>query len=110
MIVVTLLAVPCAFVGWKINIVRERDEFIRTRDCYMAPNPFDEKRGDPSVPWAPGLLGAEPVYQIFVDSAAEVERARALFPEAIIHGPEYPDQAPTEWREHPTVGQPSTQP
>ncbi len=53
---VTLLAVPCAFVGWKVKTVREREEFIRTRDCYMAPNPFDEKKGDPSVPWSLGLF------------------------------------------------------
>jgi hypothetical protein len=85
---VTLLSSPCAYIGWEAKVVRQREEFLNGHDHHLGPNPFNDERGYPNVPWIQGLLGSTPVYEIFVAGPADAERAAALFPEAIIRGPD----------------------
>ena len=90
MIMVALLAVPCAYLGREAKIVREREAFLEGRAYFATGNPFEDER-KPTVPWIMSLLGAKPIYMIRVYSPADAYRAATLFPEAIIEGPESND-------------------
>ena len=86
MVGVTLLAVPCAYIGWQAKIVRERRaELNRTVDARLvgiADN--DEERVNP---WIRRVFGDQRVASIRMlvgTSEAELVRLRVLFPEAKI--------------------------
>jgi hypothetical protein len=93
---VTLLAVPCAYVGWQANVVRaRRAELNRTVDARLvgiADN--DEER---VIPWIRHVLGDQRVGSIKMlvgTDAAELERLRVLFPEAQVEVWSPADQVP----------------
>jgi hypothetical protein len=85
MIVVTLLAIPCGYVGWQAKIVRERmamSECIKKvehGDCWF----FDEDLSG-GVPWIRRLLGDKTCMLILVPGASDEEfvAIKAAFPEA----------------------------
>src|SRR4051794_20754569 len=79
MIVVTLLAIPCAWVGWQLKIVRERE---RVRN--NVPHAYKIWPMEYSGPFS-GLFGDHAVSSIWFDESAtdeEIESARRAFPEA----------------------------
>ncbi len=98
MIVVTLLAVPCAYVGWQENIVRERKEWIREYSHFVLSDPTILQLDHPMVLHARGDLSRGPSFirrwlgdQLFPmailprnSSASEINVAATLFPEADI--------------------------
>src|SRR5690349_20051060 len=86
MIVVTLLAVPCAYVGWQAKIVRERralfDE-IKAADG----GELNDGNVSPSPPWLRRILGDETVRLLVVPSTTDKEtmvRLHRLFPGTLI--------------------------
>jgi hypothetical protein len=81
MIGVTLLAVPCTYVGWQAKIVREREAFLENRMWLSAEH---SPSGPVQAHWMLRLLGAKSVYYVLVWNLADAERAASLFPEAIV--------------------------
>src|SRR5690348_1919362 len=60
MIVVTLLAVACAYIGWQAKIVRERRiELERTVDLRVVGIDGSDKWG--IIPWVRRVLGDKPI-------------------------------------------------
>jgi hypothetical protein len=91
MIGVTLLAIPCGYVGWQLKWIRERhDEAAKYQTWTAVPiiqdNPnIGLKRT--KAPWPLGWLGEDGMYLIAVPPSAtkaETERLISLFPEAVI--------------------------
>jgi hypothetical protein len=82
LIAVAVLALPCAFVGCEVKIVRERQAFLVNRAYIPAESSgkVDPKR----APWLLRLLGAESVSLLLVYGRVEFEQATSLFPEASI--------------------------
>ena len=80
MIVVTLLAVPCAYVGWQAKIVSERRNWLANPQFVCLPN-------DPencSLPWIRRLFGdTECIFMIADDAVSDADLAacRSAFPE-----------------------------
>ena len=89
MIVVTLLAVPMSYVGWKLKIIRERRETVAKQSA-LAVAPLVGARApwaSPKAPWPLGWLGEDGYAYIFLDDTAapdEVGRVKSLFPEATV--------------------------
>ncbi len=85
MIGVTLFAlIPCGYVGWQAKIVRERRaELNRVVDGRLyGIAGSDERR---AIPWIRRVLADQQVYSIMMPvgtDRAELDRLRALFPEA----------------------------
>jgi len=78
--VVTLAAFPMAWVGYQLNWIRQRHQYIQRSDVWVLPvdpNPFDM----PEAPWSLRLSG-EQAFVCLAVPEADVERAKALFPEA----------------------------
>ena len=102
LIVVTLLGVACAYVGWQAKIVRQRAAMLNWLQgrtplknvVYGTPGYDSEQdaRGrwsvainDPDLPWLRRLLGDHWIMTIIHPTAAaddEIERVRKAFPEA----------------------------
>jgi hypothetical protein len=102
MIAVTLLAVACAYVGWQLEIVRQRADVLNWQQeraplknvAYGTPGYDSEQdaRGrwsvainDPDLPWLRRLLGDHWIVTAIHPTAAtddEIERVRKAFPEA----------------------------
>jgi hypothetical protein len=86
MIVVTLLAVPCAYVGWQAKVVRER---LAIRENPKVWEPYKlESDWSPEISWIRHLLGDRGCIFLITDDNAtgsELERFRAAFPEAKIY-------------------------
>jgi hypothetical protein len=81
MIVVTRLAVPCAYVGWQAKIVRERTAFRDDHCRFSWVGDYDE------IPWLRRCLGDEPyeILAIPLDSSKDLrDQAASLFPDARI--------------------------
>ncbi len=84
MIVVTLLAVPCAYVGWQVRLVRERRDILDNRikhatAIYGMVDPPSLTLG------VRRWLGDVAIRQFFFDGDAtddEVDETRRAFPEA----------------------------
>jgi hypothetical protein len=85
MIGVTLFAlIPCGYVGWQAKIVRERRaELNRVVDGRLyGIAGSDERR---AIPWIRRVLADQQVYSIMMPvgtDRSELDRLRALFPEA----------------------------
>jgi hypothetical protein len=82
MIAVTLLAVPCAYVGRQVKIVRERRTWLEDlRTGYWTGSQYDKSKS-PSVlrRW----LGDRAVERVYLRdiSPAQLEEIKWLFPEA----------------------------
>jgi hypothetical protein len=101
MISVAVLAIPCAYVGWQENIVRERwamrkrvkevdDGFVsvsvdRVVVVIEESGPQSRKESAISIPWIRRLLGDEPIEQITLPSGTareERQRIHKIIPEA----------------------------
>jgi hypothetical protein len=90
MIAVTLLAVPCAYVGWQAKIVRQRKSLldsIQSPDWYAeAPNHSEDSEPPPdqrTVPRIRTWLGDRPIVFIFIrESNPNKDAMVAAFPEA----------------------------
>jgi hypothetical protein len=85
MIVVTLLAGPCAYVGWQANVVRHRRELIRSVVVAGSYVGFDfAGELEDSIPWLRRLLGDEPIrlFGLLGATGEKREEISAAFPEA----------------------------
>jgi hypothetical protein len=88
MIVVTLLAVVCGYVGWQAKIVRNRKlvmNWIATHNGETALNRKHSGAPDywPSIPWLRRLLGDRAIAGLNIGplSAEDEARIREAFPE-----------------------------
>jgi hypothetical protein len=83
LIVVTLLAVVCGYVGWQAKIVRERKAMLKNPQFCLACQLFEVAgRG---IPWIRWRLGDIDCYAIIGDEKvidADLDRYRVAFPEA----------------------------
>jgi hypothetical protein len=82
---VTLLTMPCAYVGWQAKIVRHRKELIRhlvANGSYVGYDFAGEF--EDSVPWVRRLMGDDSIRLIGLLGASVEERDEisAAFPEA----------------------------
>jgi hypothetical protein len=103
MIGVTLVAVPCAYVGWQENIVRERwamRQRIREFDngsvsisvdrvvvVLQESGPQSKNESAISIPWIRRLLGDEAIEQITLPAGTDREERRLIhnaIPEAAL--------------------------
>ncbi len=89
MIVVTLLAVVCGYVGWQARIVRERkttlDNFSRRKIAVFYVSEDDVLQS--SLPWIRRQLGDRLVTWIGLDRNSPKEfreHAREIFPESTL--------------------------
>jgi hypothetical protein len=89
MIGVTLLAIPCAWVGWQVRIVSHRKALMETlhqrnRGLSGLPNFVPEDKW-PVLPWYRTLLGDTTWPGIFLDRNAftddEIAEFKQAFPE-----------------------------
>src|SRR5206468_2054534 len=85
LIVVTLLAIPCGYVGWQAKIVRQRQSMISRRPVvFYLEAPVANQ---PDVPWLHKFLQDVYIHEVILDpsvSAEGVARFEAAFPEAIV--------------------------
>ena len=90
MIVVTLLAVPCAYIGHQVQVIRKRKhvmDWITTHHgevAFKRRNPAGGPDIPPSIPWIRGILGDEPVAGVYFNSRLNAEddaRIKETFPE-----------------------------
>ena len=85
LIVVTLLAVPCAYVGWQAKIVRDREAALAASLPVRTATGMREPPTD--IPWMRRLLGdkqyAEFVLQDYATDES-VAMLRLAFPEATV--------------------------
>ena len=98
MIVVTILAVPCAYVGWHAKIIHRRKAMINklTRMdgiCVTAAqvaevdssHEFDDTT--PKLPWIREWLGDEPMFGLYIPESvpeADANEIASAFPEAVV--------------------------
>jgi hypothetical protein len=104
MIGITLLAIPCAYVGWQAKIVRERQQALKaltdsgtvifTRETDFADADriagyhVDRDTWPSEVPWLRQCLGDEHISTIDLPPSArpaDTEWIRSLFPEATVN-------------------------
>ena len=94
-IVITLLAIPCGYVGYQLRFVAQRKaliEEIRKRggavlSVAVYPHPATEDQA-PTVPWIRRLLGDEPYWEVAFAapcSRSELAHAEEVFPEARVY-------------------------
>jgi hypothetical protein len=96
MVGVTLLAVPCGYVGWQAKIVRERNATVKWLDTLQCRyyvfgrDPIKKSAEfEPTTTWPRRLLGDRDIFEI-VESANhgftkdELANLRQVFPEAYI--------------------------
>jgi hypothetical protein len=84
MIVVTLLAVPLAYVGWQAKIVRERTALLANRDDMPFASVTIEETKDGAIPTVRLWLGDHFCARIRLRNPGDAERYKAAFPEADI--------------------------
>jgi hypothetical protein len=80
MIVVTLLAVPCGYIGWQARIVRERRDLLASQFVKSSIND-----GNGSMSWIRRSLGDEAYVFLYLSETATpdvVDRIKIAFPEA----------------------------
>jgi hypothetical protein len=86
MIVVTLLAVPFAYVGWQAKIVRERKAMLAELSAADWRRPgFRWHSPTPQIPWLRRILGDKAVAMLVVPPNADqqaITEIRQMFPEA----------------------------
>jgi hypothetical protein len=82
---VTLLAIPCAYVGWQAKIVRQRRAMLFNNPRVGVLSSVVTVDGEPDVSWLRRWLGDDhPGNIVTVDDAseAELDEYRSEFPEA----------------------------
>lgn len=84
LVVVTLAAVPCAYVAHEWRIVQERERFLCEQERSMA----EHSSGAAGISWVRRLMGDHGYSRIALGGATDIARRRqeagALFPEARI--------------------------
>jgi hypothetical protein len=94
-VVVTLFAIPRAYVGWQAKIVRARQNWLKAHPSYCAASLMAPDRGarpeDPS--FVRVCLGDEAIGGIGVEDQYAAE-ARELFPEAAVDAYPSPSTSP----------------
>ena len=82
LIVVTLAALPCAWVGYSLNWIRERHIFVERTHCRVI------NQGNLCLPpaQAPGLLWLfeEIGFDLVLCKDSEIDEAKRLFPESSV--------------------------
>jgi hypothetical protein len=98
MIVVTLLAVPCAYVGWHAKIIHRRKAMINklTRLDGACLTVAQVAEVEPShefddttltLPWIRKWLGDEPMFGLYIPESvpdADASEIASAFPEAVV--------------------------
>ncbi len=82
-LVVTILAIPCAYVGWQMKLVAERERLLNTVEAVIPGRLVD----DAALPVLRQWLGDRSCLAIgLADSESDktIERYRRAFPEAIV--------------------------
>jgi hypothetical protein len=90
LVVVTLLAIPCGYVGWQARIVHERKAVIaeveRLGGSYSSRRPSMFEAGDPC--WIRLMLGDVPTHGCFVvplkTDPAVIRRIKLAFPDGVV--------------------------
>ena len=108
LIVVTLLAIPCGYVGWQAKIVRDRKTiFMRLQRIHELASGQDSDlffffahyHAQAEVPWVRCLFGDEGVNVLLLPEStqtSEVEEIKRAFPEAdvVVNGKEWQQTVP----------------
>jgi hypothetical protein len=97
MIGVTLLAVPCSYVGWQEKIVRDRIALKSHLENTGKGQFFWVVNSEQEAPWLRRVLGDKLIDEIGLTANVDIEersRIRATFPEADLVSTRYP--VPTE--------------
>ena|ERR1700722_3385260 len=76
-VVVTLLAIPMAWVACQLNWIRERNDFLAADLAIPSRPPYP-------APWSLRLLGERGQQSILVRDCRNYEEARRLFPESLV--------------------------
>ena len=94
LIVVTLLAIPCGWLGWQAKIVRDRKAMMaRIREAKGGGWTAEDvagihlpKRDEPRFGWVRDWLGDVPIRLILIPPSSEPkdDEIRRVFPEASI--------------------------
>ena len=96
MVGVTLLAVPCAYIGWEAKIVQARQNWLQRyvhvhadpcQRFIIEPRILAVGEAEPTLPPLRCWLGDEPHEQIELykdDTASDIDEAKRLFPEAFV--------------------------
>ncbi len=95
-VVVTLFAIPCAYVGWQAKIVRARQNWLKAHPSYCTASSLDPTDPD-TRPEEPSFvrvwLGDEAIGYIYIEDQYAAE-TRRLFPEAGIVAYPRPSTSP----------------
>jgi hypothetical protein len=83
LLMVSLIAMPCAYVGWQAKFVRERIAYLRIHHAYKA---GDVSRLSALRRWL-GDIPAEIVWIPATANDSERKLAASLFPEARVETP-----------------------
>ena len=81
-VLVTLAGIVCAWAAYQLNWIRQRHEFLATRQR-AGHNPPPHIVDDAELPWSLRLFGEKREFAIWVDQS-DYDRAIELFPEAAI--------------------------
>jgi hypothetical protein len=86
LVIVTLLAIPCAYLGWQANIVAHRRLVLKNAMEQGLVVMSDDSDADAvaTVPWIRRIMGDAPVRSAWWVGATKEDRARfkEAFPEA----------------------------
>ena len=93
MIVVTLLAVGCGYVGWQAKIVRERKAMLETGSDGPVVDSTVDKGKDGAIPTIRLWFGDHFYSSVHVKQKADINPYKAAFPEADVELPPPPQPA-----------------
>jgi hypothetical protein len=86
LVIVTLLAIPCAYLGWQANIVSHRKLVLKNameQGLVLMSNDLTVD-AVPTIPWIRRIMGDAPVRSVWWVGASKEDRERfsEAFPEA----------------------------
>lgn len=93
LLAIALLSVPLGWVAYQLEWIRRRHAFLEQSDIVTYP----PVAVDRPLPWSLRLFGESQQFLLDVPQA-ELDRARALFPEAILNLVYPPRSALEPWR------------
>jgi hypothetical protein len=82
MIVVTLIAAVCGYVGWQAKIVNERKQLLETGSDGPVVDFTVDKGKDAAIPTIRLWIGDHFFTSVHVKQKADINRYKAAFPEA----------------------------
>jgi hypothetical protein len=97
-VMMTILAIPLGYLGWAMNWIRQRHEFLKRPGVSSTDWPKVSQ-----ARWPIRILGEETIAMIFLEDYSEemFDEARRLFPESTIVGPSRTQPLPPD----PTIDQ-----